>query len=303
MYGLIGTWAMAQAGVAAGALALAAGQSAGRALVTGIQAVEQEPTFGSVGYGGLPNAAGVVELDAAYMNGDNFQLGAVGGVQDVASPIELAKQLAHERVNNFLVGAGAAAYADEHHLARRPMLTAAAAAAWRAKRAAAANGERLTPYDGHDTVGMVALDAAGHMRAGTSTSGLFMKHPGRVGDSPLPGAGYYVDSEIGGVVATGLGEDMMKAPLSFATVAAMGRGLSPQAALDSVVYPFIAKLRTRNGAVGEFSYIALDAQGHFGAASNVAFQFWVQTATTALTEYLVTPQPSGRAELRRAKEA
>lgn len=289
MYGLIGTWSMAQAGVTAGLTQLAQGASAGDALVTGIQAVENEPGFGSVGYGGLPNRDGVVELDGAYMNGDTFQLGAVAGVQDVASPVAVARALSHEWVNNFLVGAGAAQYAAEQGLAKRAMLTKAATAQWQAKRAAVAAGEALTPYDGHDTVGMVAVDAVGHMRVGTSTSGLFMKHPGRVGDSPLPGAGYYVDSAVGGVVATGLGEDLMKAPLSYATVALMASGVPVQEALDRTVYGFIDKLAERNGTVGEFSYVALDVAGHWAVASNVSFQFVVGTAEQAVTQFVVAP--------------
>ena len=152
------------------------------------------------------------------------------------------------------------------------MLTARAHKLW-AKRVQEINEKNLSPYDGHDTVGMVSLDQDAGMAAGTSTSGLFMKKPGRTGDSALSGSGFYVDSDIGGATATGLGEDLMKGCLSYEIVRLMGSGLSPQAACDQAVYPFVEKLKKRYGKVGEFSLIALNNQGEWGVATNVEFTF------------------------------
>ncbi|MFD1431474.1 isoaspartyl peptidase/L-asparaginase [Lacticaseibacillus yichunensis] len=288
-YAMIGTWAMALGGVQRAAATLAADGTAGDAVETAIQVIEDDPSLTSVGYGGLPNEQGMVQLDGAYMNGDNFQIGAVAGVEDVASPIALARLLAKERVNNFLVGTGAEAYADQHGLARKNMLTSGAKSAWQKRQVEVGQGGRLTPYDGHDTVGMIALDARGHIRVGTSTSGLFMKHAGRVGDSPQPGNGFYADSAVGAAAATGLGEDLMKRPLCFEIVSLMAQGMPVQAAMDKAVYTFIDQLQARNGAVGEFSYIALDHQGNFGVATNVEFQYAVFSDRVAPRLYLATP--------------
>ncbi|WP_390406954.1 N(4)-(beta-N-acetylglucosaminyl)-L-asparaginase [Lacticaseibacillus jixiensis] len=301
-YAMIGTWRMALTGLQAAAPALKAGGSCGDAVETAITSIEDYPYYKSVGYGGLPNRNGILEMDAAFMNGDDYQIGAIAGVKDLANPIKVARRLAQERVNNVLVGVGAEDYASEHGFARKTMLTPRALQ-WYAKRLAEVQqGSRLTPYDGHDTVGMVALDAGGHMAAGTSTSGLFMKHAGRVGDSPLPGNGFYVDSQIGGAVATGLGEDMMKRPLCFEIVNLIGQGMPVQAAMDQAVYGFIDKLQARNGQVGEFSYVALDAQGNYGVATNVAFQFAVIKAGQPQL-FLATPQAGHQVQITLADQA
>ncbi|WP_127849577.1 N(4)-(beta-N-acetylglucosaminyl)-L-asparaginase [Lacticaseibacillus hulanensis] len=294
---IIGTWRMAAEGVELAAPDLVKGGSAADAVTRGIMAVEDNPDNISVGFGGLPNRDGVLEMDSAFMNGDDFQIGAVAGVRDIANPILVSRRLSQERVNNVLVGIGAEEYAAAQGFARKNMLTDKAQAEYTKRKAASQRGERLTPYDGHDTVGMIALDEAGTMVAGTSTSGLFMKHAGRVGDSPLAGNGFYVDSEVGGAVATGLGEDMMKRPLCFETVDLMARGLGVQDALDQAVYGFIAKLQARNGKVGEFSYVALDNRGNFAVASNVEFQFAV-AVNGAAHLYLVTPLDLGQVQLR-----
>ncbi|KRM56505.1 N(4)-(beta-N-acetylglucosaminyl)-L-asparaginase [Lacticaseibacillus sharpeae] len=285
---IIGTWRMAGEGVQLVAPALAAGGSAADAVERGIMAVENNPANISVGYGALPNRDGVLEMDSAFMNGANFQIGAIAGARDIANPIRVSRRLSEERVNNVLVGRGAESFADACGFERKDMVTAKARAQYLARKAEVAAGARLTPYDGHDTVGMIALDNAGQMVAGTSTSGLFMKHAGRVGDSPLAGNGFYVDREVGGAVATGLGEDMMKRPLCFEIVDLMARGMAVQAAMNQAVYGFIDRLQARNGNVGEFSYVALDKDGNFGVASNVEFQFAVAVNGKAHL-YVVTP--------------
>lgn len=299
---MIGTWRMALTGLQQAAPQLLAGGDAGDAVETAISAIEDYPYYKSVGFGGLPNQNGILEMDSAFMNGDTFQLGAIAGVKDLANPIKVARRLAQERVNNVLVGVGAEDYAVEHGFERKTMLTARARQWYQNRVKAVQNGGRLTPYDGHDTVGMVALDASGHMVAGTSTSGLFMKHAGRVGDSPLPGNGFYVDSEVGGAVATGLGEDMMKRPLCFEIVNLMSAGMSVQAAMDRAVYGFIDKLTARNGQVGEFSYVAMNAQGNYGVATNVDFQFAVMKDSQPQL-YICTPKPNHEVNIELADQA
>jgi N4-(beta-N-acetylglucosaminyl)-L-asparaginase len=112
---------------------------------------------------------------------------------------------------------------------------------------------------------MVSLDLKGHMATATSTSGLFMKRRGRVGDSPLSGSGFYVDSSIGGASATGLGEDIMKGCLSYEVVRLMKEGMSPQAAAERAVYLFTDYLSERNGKAGAMSVIAMNNQGEWSS--------------------------------------
>lgn len=285
---MIGTWRMAETGITPAMAELRAGGSAGDALVTAIKAVEDYPYYQSVGYGGLPNAAGVVETDAAYMDGDTFRLGAIAGARDIANPIAVAQALSQEPANNLLVGTGATEYASTHGFQLKNMLTERAGQKWEQKRQELAS-KNLNPYDGHDTVGMVALDAQSRMTVGTSTSGLFMKRTGRVGDSPLPGAGYYVDSTIGGAAATGMGEDLMKASLSYETVRLMGTGLSASEALRQAIYPFIDRLTKIGQHPREFSYVALRQDGDWGIATNVEFTFAVAQDDGATQIYIAQP--------------
>ncbi len=288
MWGIIATWRMAFDGVTAASQLLREGLDVGDAIESAVRLVEDNPAYKSVGYGGLPNIEGEVQLDAAFMDGDTFQIGGVAGMSDVKNPISVAKQLSKERFNSFLVGDGARKYAMLNGFEMKNLLTDHAKAAWET-RLAEIQKNQLSAYDGHDTVGMVGLDISGSMATGVSSSGLFMKHPGRVGDSPLSGSGYYVDSEIGGAAATGLGEDLMKGCLSYEIVRLMKDGRTPQAACDQAVYDFSDRLAKRNGKAGAFSLIAMNRQGEWGVATNVEFTFVVATETQQPTMYLATP--------------
>lgn len=274
MWGIIATWRMAHDGVLAAKEMLAADAFAGDAMETAIKMVEDYPYYKSVGYGGLPNETGILEMDAAYMDGTTFAIGAVAGITDVPNPIAIARQLSHEKFNSFRVGAGATQYAMLAGFPRKNMLTERARRIWE-KRCEEIAKTNLSPYDGHDTVGMVCLDQNQRMTVGTSSSGLFMKKAGRVGDSPLSGSGFYVDAEIGGAAATGLGEDLMKGCLSYEIVQLMASGLTPQAACDKAVYDFTEKLTRRYGKAGAFSLVAMNNQGQWGVATNVEFTFSV----------------------------
>lgn len=302
MYGIIGTWSMASLGVKNAFPLLEKGASSRDVVEKAIVEIEDYPYFKSVGYGGLPNSAGELEMDSAFMNGDNFQIGAIAGAKNIANPIKISRSLSTQRVNNFLVAQGAEEYAKEQGFASKTMLTERARKMWIKRQEEVAKTGRLTPYDGHDTVCMIAVDQQKSMTVGTSTSGLFMKHPGRVGDSPQAGNGFYVDSEIGGVAATGLGEDMMKRPLCFETLQLMQAGYSIQEALNKAVYNFVDLLAKRNGQVGEFSYIALDQAGNYACATNVEFQFAVATAKEPPTLYLAQPQVNHQVEITQASE-
>lgn len=286
MWGIIGTWEMAYAGIEKGAEILSSQGHVFDAVEACVRSVEDCPEFTSVGYGGLPNAAGVVEMDAAFMDGETLSIGAVAAIRDFANPCAIARKLMSERLNNFLVGPGAEEYGLRHGFARKNMLTAKSQSVW-LEHKDKVDRQELRPYIGHDTVCAVGLDHTGHMAACTSTSGLFYKLPGRVGDSPLPGCGYYADNAIGGACATGLGEDIMKGALCFQIVHLMGQGLSPQQACAKAVKALNDRLVSRRGKAGDLSAIAMNAQGDFGAATNIeAFPFVVATEKHPIAIYV-----------------
>lgn len=295
MHGIIATWRMAKEGIEQGFEQLNQNGKASDAIETAIKAVEDFPYYKSVGYGGLPNEDQVVELDAGYMDGDTFDVGAICAIKDFANPISIAKKLSEEKVNNILVSYGAEKYAREHHFEEKEMLTDRAKAFYRKKKKELEQqAQELKPYDGHDTVGMVCLDENGTVVAGTSTSGLFMKKPGRVGDSPFVGSGFYADSEVGGATATGLGEDLMKGCISYEIVRLMKEGLTPQEACEKAVNDLDVSLKKRRTVAGDLSVVAMNNKGEFGCATNIdGFSFSVATSDVEPTVYLVTRQGDG----------
>ena len=286
MWGIIATWKMALDGVEKATEMLKNSGDAGDAIETAVKEVEDFPYYKSVGFGGLPNEEMEVELDAAYMDGDTLDIGAVAAIKDYANPVAIARHLSKEKVNNLLVGQGGEKYAHKAGFERKNMLTERAKIHYH-NRIKEVREQEIKPYTGHDTVGMVCLDMQGKMTSATSTSGLFMKKAGRVGDSPLAGSGFYVDSKVGGASATGLGEDIMKGCISYEIVRLMKEGMSPQEACEKAVDMVDQELRERRGQAGDISVIAMNNQGQWGAATNIeGFSFVVATAKQKPIVYL-----------------
>lgn len=286
MWGIIATWCMAEEGIKQASQILENGENAGNAIELAIKTVEDFPYYKSVGYGGLPNEEMEVELDAAYMDGDTLDIGAVAALKDFANPISIAKRLSKEKVNNMLVGAGAEKFASQEGFERKNMLTDRAKIHYH-NRIKDVQKQGITPYAGHDTVGMVCLDTYGKMTSATSTSGLFMKKKGRVGDSPISGSGFYVDSKVGGASATGLGEDLMKGCISYEIVRLMREGKKPQEACEIAVRQLDQELKERRGKAGDISVVAMNNQGEWGVASNIeGFSFVVATSMQKPTVFL-----------------
>ncbi len=286
MWGMIATWRMALEGITEGSKILKNGGSASDAIETAVKAVEDFPYYKSVGYGGLPNEEMEVELDAAFMDGDTLSIGAVAAIKDFANPISIAKRLSKEKVNNVLVAEGAEKFAHKEGFERKNMLSDRAKIHYR-KRVKEIKQQELKPYAGHDTVGMVCLDTNSKMTVATSTSGLFMKKKGRVGDSPISGSGFYVDSEIGGASATGLGEDLMKGCISYEIVRLMSEGKSPQEACEIAVNTLAEKLKKKRGEAGDLSVVAMNNKGEWGVATNIeGFSFAVVTENQEPIVYL-----------------
>lgn len=285
-WGIIATWRMAFDGINNARKKLEDSGMASDAVIQAIKEVEDYPFYKSVGYGGLPNEEGVVELDAAYMDGTNLAIGAVAGIQNLANPILIAKALSEEKFNNFLVGQGAEKWAQRKGFETKNMLTERASQHYK-KRCEETIVLGLSPYIGHDTVGIAALDMQQNICVGTSTSGLFMKRAGRVGDSPLSGSGFYADSLVGAATCTGLGEDLMKGCLSYEVVRRMKNGMSPQLAAESALYELEDMLNERYERVGDLSVVCIDKNGEFGAATNIEnFTFSVATYKHEPTIYL-----------------
>ena len=288
MWGMIATWRMALDGVKIGSELLAKGDEAENAIVDAIADVENNPYYKSVGFGGLPNEEGEVELDAALMNGDTLKVGAIGGIREIANPIYVARLLSKEKVNNFLIGEGAQKYAIKHGFEKGDLLTERAKFHYEEK--VKQSHIEMKPYIGHDTVGMCCLDTKGRMCAATSTSGLFMKKQGRVGDSPLCGCGFYADSEIGSASATGLGEDITKGCLSYEIVSLM-KTMAPQKACEKAVRSFYEKMCKRNGTCGDISVISMNHKGEWGVYTTIKeFPFVVATSETQPCVYIAHHQ-------------
>lgn len=285
MWGIIATWTMAKEGVIHAGESLEQGKDAGNTIVQAIKEVEDFPYYKSVGYGGLPNEDGIVELDAGYMNGDSLDIGAVMALQDIANPILVAKELSQYPINSILTSTGARKYALENHFKEKQMLSDRAAIHYH-NRKKELKDQDIKPYDGHDTVGMVCLDTKGTITSATSTSGLFMKKSGRLGDSPIVGSGFYSDSAIGGASATGLGEDLMKGCISYEIVRLMKEGKHPQVACEIAVQELHQKLVEKRGTAGDISVVAMDCNGQWGAATNIdGFSFVVATKNSKPTVY------------------
>jgi N4-(beta-N-acetylglucosaminyl)-L-asparaginase len=306
MWGIIATWRMAVEGIAKGAEMLKECGDAGDAIELAIRQVEDYPYYKSVGYGGLPNEEMEVEMDAAYMDGNTLDIGAVAAIRDFANPVSIARRLSQEKVNSMLVAEGAEKFAHKEGFERKNMLTDRARAHYRNRvkeMAAKAAAKELKPYSGHDTVGMACMDGNGKMTAATSTSGLFMKKKGRVGDSPISGSGFYADSKKGAASATGLGEDLMKGCISYEIVRLMGEGMHPQEACETAVNRLDGELRERRGEAGDISLIAMNPKGEWGVATNIeGFSFAVVTEELEPTVYLVTRGEGGRCTYKKASE-
>ncbi len=286
MWGIIATWRMAVEGITEADKMLKNRADSGDAIEVAIKEVENFPYYKSVGYGGLPNEEMEVELDAAYMDGDTLDIGAVAAIKDYANPISIARRLSHEKVNCMLVGEGAEKFAHKEGFERKNMLTDRAKIHYK-NRVKEVQQQEIKPYSGHDTVGMVCLDTHGKMTAATSTSGLFMKKKGRVGDSPISGSGFYVDSKIGGASATGLGEDLMKGCISYEIVRLMKEGKHPQEACEIAVNNLDEELKARRGKAGDLSLIAMNNKGEWGVATNIeGFSFAVATENEEPIVYL-----------------
>lgn len=289
---MISTWRMSYEGMVKARDEYGLNHDLDKALATLIHDVETNPKYHSVGLGGLPNKNGIIQCDGAYMNGTTLAYGACGAVENVVSPFDLAYLLSKEnRFNNFLVGPGAYDYAVNHGLTIGSLMDYPT---WKQYIDRLNNNQNeLKAYDGHDTVCACMVDDHGHCVVGTSTSGLFMKHPGRVGDTPCIGCGFYADDTIGAAAATGVGEAISKGVLSYAVLQRIKSGQSTMDAASSIVAEFSKELKSRYGSDDAISLVVVDNQGNIGVGTNVPFGFVVKTNDDTIHRYIAIPSPNG----------
>jgi isoaspartyl peptidase/L-asparaginase-like protein (Ntn-hydrolase superfamily) len=236
------------------------------AVEKGVWVVEADENNHSVGIGGYPDASGRVTLDASIMD----HLGNAGSVcylEEILHPVSVARKVMEETPHVLLAGKGALDFALQKGFKRQNLLTPEMEKAWQ-KWAEKSEYKPIVNFENHDTIGLLVLDINGHLAGSCTTSGMPFKLPGRVGDSPIIGAGLFVDGEIGAATATGMGELMMKTLGSFLIVELMRNGYSAQTACEMAVKRIWNRYKhDQNSAYFQVGYIALGKNGDFGAYS------------------------------------
>lgn len=248
---------------------LVRGGTAVAAVEAAVRILEDHPAF-DAGRGSHLNADGVVELDAGIMDGKTLMAGAVASVKRVASPISLARRVLHDSPHVFLVGEGAERFSLAAGLPLcdpESLIVPRERALWEHKRAEVEQQPPATDFRGYpsDTVGAVALDAAGNLAVGNSTGGTFFKHPGRVGDTPIVGCGLYADNTLGAAACTGWGEQIIRTVLAKTTVDHIALlGSARDAARVAIAY-----FKHRVGGLG--GVICISPDGQIGFAHSTPY--------------------------------
>ena len=236
------------------------------AIVTGMKIPEADPKVRSVGYGGFPDREGIVTLDACIMD-HNSDCGAVSFLQNIMHPLAVAKSVLRETPHVMLTGKGALQFAKEQGFKEENLLTKETEKDWhkwmeKSKYAPVINTEN------HDTISMLVLDKNGNLSGGCTTSGAAWKMHGRVGDSPIIGAGLFLDNEVGAAAATGLGEAVIRTAGSAMVVELMRQGKSPYDACKEIVERIFNKHKNhRDMPYLQVGFIALNNKGEHGAYS------------------------------------
>ncbi|KAF5308297.1 hypothetical protein FQR65_LT06290 [Abscondita terminalis] len=256
------------------------------ALVAGCSKCEELQCDGTVGYGGSPDENGETTLDALIFDGESMNMGAVGGLRRIKNAIGVARRVLENTEHSLLVGELATAFAKQMGFAEGTLSTNASLSIWNKWKANKCNPnfwknvepnpqQSCGPYQpisensvyfdrsNHDTIGMIVLDTENKIAAATSSNGANHKIPGRVGDSPIPGAGAYADNEVGAAVATGDGDVMMRFLPSFLAVEEMRRGATPLEAARVAIRRIRVKYPNFFGAV-----LVVNRKGQYAAACN-----------------------------------
>lgn len=235
------------------------------AVEAGVKIPEGDPNERSVGYGGRPDRDGRVTLDACIM--DEFSnIGSVACLEHIKHPIMVARAVMEKTPHVMLVGEGALQFALTQGHKKENLLVEASEKEWTAWLKTS-NYKPIANIENHDTIGMIALDVHGNLSGACTTSGMAYKMHGRVGDSPIIGAGLYVDNEIGAATATGHGEEVIRITGSHLVVELMRQGKSPQKACEEAVARIVKLTKIRNKDLKDIQvgFIALNKKGEHGA--------------------------------------
>ena len=266
------------------------GGSAVDAVEKAANVIEVDPEDTSVGYGGLPNERGVVQLDASFMDGKTYSAGAVACLENIKTPASVAKLVMQRTDHVLLVGVGALEFAKAWGFQEENLLTEKARKIWlRWKEEMSPNDDWGAPehlqnimkkesywHDFPDiehhygTTNVLAIDSNGDIAGCTTTSGLSFKLNGRVGDSPIIGAGLYVDNEVGAAGATGRGEDVIKSCASYYMVLRMKEGRTPQQACEDALQMIVDRYKKVNpGFFPSEKFVAINRFGELGCATMI----------------------------------
>ena len=258
----ISTWKTTEANYKAGSL-LDNGTDALNAAVIGVAVEEENPKNTTVGYGGAPDRSGNVTLDACVMNhlGD---CGSVVAVENIMNVARLAKDVMEKTPHVMLAGKGAEEFAISEGYKKIDLLTETSKKDWE-KWLENEEYKPIINIENHDTIGMLCLDKNNNMSGACTTSGLAYKMKGRIGDSPIIGSGLFIDNKIGGAVATGLGEEVVKTVGSYLVVELMRQGKSPQEACEIAVKRIVSSNSQENKF--QVAYIAMNKSGEVGSFS------------------------------------
>jgi len=261
---IISTW---NHGIAANKAAwkkLEEGGSALDAVEAGVRVTESDATNRSVGLGGLPDRDGNVTLDACIMNHES-ECGAVAYLQNIENPISVARKVMEDTPHVMIVGNGAFEFAIEKGFEKTELLTPEAKEAWIKWKESEDLKKPEINSENHDTIGLLAMDKDGNLSGACTTSGWAYKLPGRVGDSPIIGAGLFVDNEIGAACATGMGEAVIRIAGSHTVVELMRHGHSPEEACKLAVERIQKKHKDITGL--QVGFIAMNKNGEVGGYS------------------------------------
>lgn len=273
---VISTW---KHGIEANAAAwkiLEKGGTALDAVEAGVRVTESDPTNGSVGLGGRPDREGIVTLDACIMDHNN-KCGAVGFLQDIENPISVARKVMEDTDHVMLVGKGAKQFALEKGFEETNLLTENSKKAWEHWKEKS-KYQPVINIENHDTIGMLAIDENGDLSGACTTSGMAYKLHGRLGDSPIIGAGLFVDNEVGGACATGMGEAVIRIAGSAIVVELMRNGRTPYEACKEAVERVVKKHSDLTNL--QVGFLAMNKNGEVGAYSVFAgFNYALQSKT------------------------
>lgn len=233
------------------------------AVEAGVRVIESDPENTSVGIGGAPDREGNVSLDACIMD-HRGMCGAVAALERIENPISVARKVMEETPHVMLVGQGALEFAKKQGFTEKNLLTQESKEKWE-EWLVESKYEPIINIENHDTIGMLAMDSQGNLSGSCTTSGLAYKIRGRVGDSPIIGAGLFVDNEVGAACATGLGEAIIRIAGSAIVVELMRHGYSPQEACKEAVDRII-KIHGKDSTF-QIGFLALNKQGEYGGYS------------------------------------